>query len=720
MNQDIINEIALELNVKSSQVENVLKLLEDGNTVPFIARYRKEATGALDEEQIRKINEVYEYQVNLLKRKEDVIRLIDEKGMMNDELKAEIMKCTKLVEVEDLYRPYKEKKKTKATEAIALGLEPLAKIIMSFPIKIDINEAASGYITDKVLTVEDAIQGAKYIIAEWISDNASYRKYIRNNIFNFGTITSKIKKKAEDEGQVYKMYYDYSEKIKFAKPHRILAINRGEKENILTVNIQIDTEHIMNFLEKKIIKKKESPVVDIVKDAIADAYKRLIFPSIEREIRADLKEEAEEGAIGVFGKNLEKLLLTPPMKDKVVLGFDPAFRTGCKLAVIDPTSRVLNISKIYPHEPHNKWVEAKTIIKQLIKVFNVDIIAVGNGTASRESEKLVSEVCKEYKEKKVEYIIVSEAGASVYSASKLAISEFPDLHVEERSAISIGRRLQDSLSELVKIDPKSIGVGQYQHDVNQKRLNESLDFVVSKAVNLVGVNVNTASPSILKYISGLTKTNIDKIVKYREDNGKIQSREELVKKKVLSAKAYEQSIGFMRVIDGKNILDKTPIHPESYDATIKLIENIGMKVEDIGTEELNKKLDTLNLEKYASENGIDNFTLEDIIKCLKQPNRDFRDGFTKPLLKSDILRIEDLRVGMKLEGTVRNVVDFGAFIDIGLHDDGLAHISKLTKEYIKHPLDVVSVGDIVTCYVDKVDLERQKVNLSLIDPNDIE
>ena len=719
MNQDIINEIALELNVKSSQVENVLKLLEDGNTVPFIARYRKEATGALDEEQIRKINEVYEYQVNLLKRKEDVIRLIDEKGMMNDELKAEIMKCTKLVEVEDLYRPYKEKKKTKATEAIALGLEPLAKIIMSFPIKIDINEAASGYITDKVLTVEDAIQGAKYIIAEWISDNASYRKYIRNNIFNFGTITSKIKKKAEDEGQVYKMYYDYSEKIKFAKSHRILAINRGEKENILTVNIEIDTEHIMNFLEKKIIKKKESPVVDIVKDAIADAYKRLIFPSIEREIRADLKEEAEEGAIGVFGKNLEKLLLTPPMKDKVVLGFDPAFRTGCKLAVIDPTSRVLNISKIYPHEPHNKWVEAKTIIKQLIKVFNVDIIAVGNGTASRESEKLVSEVCKEYKEKKVEYIIVSEAGASVYSASKLAISEFPDLHVEERSAISIGRRLQDSLSELVKIDPKSIGVGQYQHDVNQKRLNESLDFVVSKAVNLVGVNVNTASPSILKYISGLTKTNIDKIVKYREDNGKIQSREELVKKKVLSAKAYEQSIGFMRVIDGKNILDKTPIHPESYDATIKLIENIGMKVEDIGTEELNKKLDTLNLEKYASENGIDNFTLEDIIKCLKQPNRDFRDGFTKPLLKSDILRIEDLRVGMKLEGTVRNVVDFGAFIDIGLHDDGLAHISKLTKEYIKHPLDVVSVGDIVTCYVDKVDLERQKVNLSLIDPNDI-
>ena len=515
------------------------------------------------------------------------------------------------------------------------------------------------------------------------------------------------------------MYYDYSEKVKYIKPHRVLALNRGEKENILSVSIDIDTEHIMNFLEKKIIKKAESPVVDLVKDAIVDSYKRLIFPSIEREIRADLKEEAEEGAIGVFGKNLEKLLLTPPMKDKVVLGFDPAYRTGCKLAVIDPASRVLNISKIYPHEPHNKWVEAKRTIMQLIKVFDVDIIAVGNGTASRESEKLVAEVCSEYKDKKVEYIIVSEAGASVYSASKLAISEFPDLHVEERSAISIGRRLQDPLSELVKIDSKSIGVGQYQHDVNLKRLNESLDFVVSKAVNSVGVNVNTASPSILQYISGLTKTNIDKIIKYREENGKIISREELLKKKVLSAKAYEQSVGFMRVIDGKNILDKTPIHPESYDATLKLIESIGESVENIGTDSFNKKLDALNLENYAKENSIDTFTLEDIIKCLKQPNRDFRDDFQKPLLKSNILTLQDLREGMQLEGTVRNVVDFGAFIDIGLHDDGLAHISKLTKEYIKHPLDVVNVGDIVTCYVDKIDMNRQKVNLSLIPPESV-
>ena len=719
MNREIIAQIAIELNVKEKQVESVLKLLEEGNTVPFIARYRKEATGALDEEQIRSINEVYEYQVNLLKRKEDVIRLIDEKGMLTDSLKEEIMKCTKLVEVEDLYRPYKEKKKTKATEAIANGLEPLAKIIMSFPKNIDINDVASSYINEKVKSVEEALLGAKYIIAEWISDNASYRKYIRNNIFNFGTITSKLKKKAKDDGQIYKMYYDYKEKIKYAKEHRILAINRGEKEGILSVSVDVDTEHIMNFLEKKIIKNEKSPVVELVKEAIVDSYKRLIFPSIEREIRGELKEEAEEGAIEVFSKNLEKLLLTPPIKDKIVLGFDPAFRTGCKLAVIDKTSKVLSISKIYPHEPQNKWNEAKDIIKKLISKYNIDIIAVGNGTASRESEKLVSEVCTEYKDKKVEYIIVSEAGASVYSASKLAINEFPDLHVEERSAISIGRRLQDPLSELVKIDPKSIGVGQYQHDVNQKRLNESLDFVVEKSVNLVGVNINTASPSILKYVSGMTKTNIDKLLKYRDTNGKINSREELINNKVLTPKAYEQSIGFMRIIDGKNLLDKTPIHPESYDKALKLVSDIGMTLNDIGTEEFNLKLNGLNLEKYASENNFDVFTLEDIIKCLKQPNRDYRDDFVKPLLKSNVLNIEDLKVGMELEGTVRNVVDFGAFIDIGLHDDGLVHISKLTKDYIKHPMEVVNVGDIVTCYVDKVDLDRNKVSLSLIPPENI-
>ena len=719
MNQDIIKEIAVKLNVKTKQVESVLNLLSEGNTVPFIARYRKEATGALDEEQIREINEVYEYQVNLLKRKEDVIRLIDEKGLLTDELKNDIMKCEKLVEVEDLYRPFKEKKKTKATEAIKNGLEPLAKIMMSFPMNIDMEELAGRYLNDAVKSVEDAIQGAKYIIAEWISDNASYRKYLRHNMMNYGVIVSKMKKKSVDEGNVYEMYYDYQEKIKFIKPHRVLAMNRGEKEDILSIGIEVDTDYILSWFDKKLIKNEKSPVTEHIKDAIRDSYKRLIFPSVEREVRAELKEVAEDGAIDIFGKNLEKLLLTPPMKDKTVLGFDPAYRTGCKLAVIDATSRILNISKIYPHEPHNKWDESKKIIKDLISKFNVDIIAVGNGTASRESEKLVAEVVGEYKDKNVEYIIVSEAGASVYSASPLAISEFPDLHVEERSAISIGRRLQDPLSELVKIDSKSIGVGQYQHDVNQKKLNESLDFVVSKAVNLVGVNINTASPSILKYISGLTKTTIDKIVKYREENGKILSRGEILKKKLVSSKIYEQSIGFMRVIDGDNILDKTSIHPESYDATISLLKNLGLSLDDIGSEILIDKLNNLNLEEYQKNNNIDMYTLEDIVKCLKQPNRDFRDDFPKPLLKSNILKIEDLRRGMELEGTVRNVVDFGVFIDIGLHDDGLAHISKLTKDFIKHPMEVVNVGDIVKCYVYDINLDKQKVSLSLINPDEI-
>ena len=719
MNQVIIKEIANELNVKDKQVESVLNLLSEGNTVPFIARYRKEATGALDEEQIRKINEVYEYQVNLLKRKEDVIRLIDEKGLLTEELKNDIMKCTKLVEVEDLYRPYKEKKKTKATEAIKNGLEPLAKIIMSFPSIIDINEVASKYLNDNIKTIEEALQGAQYIIAEWISDNASYRKYLRHNMMNYGIIKSKLKKNANDENKTYEMYYDYNEKIKYIKPHRILAMNRGEKEGILSINIEIDDDYILNnYFPKKIIKNEKSPITPLVIDAIKDSYKRLIFPSVEREVRAELKENSETKAIELFGKNLEKLLLTPPMKDKIVLGLDPAFRTGCKLAVIDSTSKVLNISKIYPHEPHNKWNEAKDIIKDLIKKYNVDIISIGNGTASRESEKLVSEVVNEYKDKKVEYIIVSEAGASVYSASKLAISEFPDLHVEERSAISIARRLQDPLSELVKVDSKSIGVGQYQHDVNQKQLNESLDFVVEKAVNQVGVNINTASPSILKYISGLTKTTIDKIVKYRETHGKIMERLELTKNKILSPKVFEQSIGFMRIIDGDNILDTTSIHPENYKDTLNLLKNINCSLKDIGTNNLIDKLDKIDIDKYTKDNNIDKYTLEDIIKCLKQPNRDFRDDFPKPLLKSDILKIEDLKKGMQLEGTVRNVVDFGVFIDIGLHDDGLAHISKLTKNYIKHPLDIVNVGDIVTCYVEDVNLDKQKVSLTLINPNE--
>ena len=716
MNNEIINEISENLNIKKEGIEAVLKLLEEGNTVPFIARYRKEATGALDEEQIRSINEYYEYQVNLLKRKEDVIRLIDEKGLLTDELKDNIMKASKLVEVEDIYRPYKEKKKTKATEAIKNGLEPLAKIIMSFK-KVDIKKIAESYLNDNVKTVDEAITGASYIIAEWISDNASYRKYIRSNMSNYGIIHSKLKKSATDESKTYEMYHDYEERVKYIKPHRVLALNRGEKEGILSVDISVDDDYIISFLEKKLIKDESTESASIVKSAIRDSYKRLIIPSIEREVRSDLKEVAETAAIEVFGDNLENLILTPPMKDIMVLGFDPAYRTGCKLAVVSPTSSVLNISVIYPHEPHNKWEESKKVLKDLFKKYNIDVVSIGNGTASRESEKLVAEAISEYKDKDVKYVIVSEAGASVYSASELAIKEFPDLTVEKRSAISIARRLQDPLSELVKIDSKSIGVGQYQHDVNEKKLDESLDFVVSKCVNNVGVNINTASSSILKYISGLTKTTIDKIINYREKNGKIVSRDKLIKEKVLSPKVYEQSIGFMRVIDGDNVMDETPIHPESYGVAIKVLNDLSCTVKDIGKEELSKKLDSINIDSYSKELEVDKYTLEDIIKCLKQPNRDFRDDFEKPILKSDVLNIEDLKENMELSGTVRNVVDFGAFIDIGLHDDALVHISKLTDKYIKHPSEVVSVGDIVTCYVEKIDLAKKRVSLSLINPN---
>lgn len=716
MNTDIIREISNDLKIKASQVEAVLKLLEDGNTIPFIARYRKEATGALDEEQIRSINEVYEYQVNLLKRKEDVIRLIDEKGLMTDDLREKIMNSIKLVEVEDLYRPYKEKKKTKATEAIKNGLEPLANLILGFPTIGNIDSLVSKFINEEVKTKEDAILGAGYIIAENISDNATYRKWIRSYTYRNGMIVCKVKKDAVDEKKTYEMYYDYTEKVNEIKSHRILAVNRAENEKVITVNIKIDVDEVIKYLESKIIIHENSFVTDIVKEAIKDSYKRLISPSIERELRSDLTEKAEEAAIDNFSQNLESLLLQPPMKDKIVLGFDPAFRTGCKLAVIDYTGKRIKVEKIYPHEPVNKYDEAKKITIDLINKYNVDIIAIGNGTASRESEAFIVDVIKELT-KKVEYIIVSEAGASVYSASKLAIEEFPDLHVEERSAISIGRRLQDPLAELVKIDPESIGVGLYQHDVSNKKLSESLDFVVSKAVNSVGVNINTASPSLLKYVSGITKKNIDKIIEYRDSKGKIKSREEIKKMKLMSDKVYEQAIGFLRVIDGDNILDVTGIHPESYKITKKLLEELEMSTNDIGSKDLIDKLNTVNTEEMAKKLATDIYTLEDIIKSLQRPNRDPRDEMPKPLLKSDILHIEDLRNGMKLQGTVRNVVDFGAFIDIGLHNDGLAHISKLTNRYIKHPSDVLSVGDIVDCYVIDINIEKEKVALSLMDPN---
>lgn len=716
MNEFIIKEIANNLNITDKQVEVVLSLLSEGNTVPFIARYRKEATGALDEETIRSINEVYLYQVNLLKRKEDVIRLIDEKGMLTDELKNSIMNCTKLVDVEDLYRPYKEKKKTKATEAIALGLEPLAKMMMSFPTTGSLEDMATKFVKDKVKSVEEAIIGAKYIIAEWISDNASYRKWIRSYFYKNGIITSKIKKNAEDEGKVYEMYYDYSEPVKWIKPHRVLALNRGEKEKVLTVSIDVDKDGILAFLEKKIIKNEKSFVVDSVKEAIEDAYKRLIAPSIEREVRAELSEKGEEAAIDNFGKNLEALLLTPPMKEQVVLAFDPGFVNGCKLAVVDKNGKYLDSTVIKPFLNNNSEDRihlSMEVVVQLIKRYHVDIIAIGNGTASRESEKFCADMIHKY-QLDCKYAIVSEAGASIYSASPIAAEEFPDLAIEKRSAVSIGRRIQDPLAELVKIPPEGIGVGLYQHDVSQKKLSSSLDFVVEKCVNSVGVNVNTASSSLLSYVSGLTKKTCQKLIEYREKVGKIVSRDEIRKKKLLTDKTYEQAIGFLRILDGDNALDKTAIHPESYDIAENLLKDLGFTISDIGSAELIDKLNKIDVACYQEKLGTDQYTLEDVILSLKKPNLDPRDEMPQPLLRSDILDIKDLTIGMKLQGTVRNVVDFGAFIDIGLHNDGLAHISKLTDKYIKHPSEVVSVGDIVDCYVDDINLEKGKVSLSLL------
>lgn len=713
MNENIIKEIAYELKITAKQVEVVLTLLKEGNTIPFIARYRKELTSSLNEEEIRKIADVYEYQENLLKRKEDVIRLIDEKGLLTDELKTNILSCQKLVEVEDLYRPFKEKKKTKATEAIRLGLEPLAKMIMAFPTNGSIDDMAKKFINDEVKDIDFAITNAKYIIAEWISDNFKYRKDIRREIYKTGYILSKIKKNAVDNDKVYEIYYDYKEEIRYIKPHRILAINRGEGEGVLSVSVDYNFDLITSYLQKQLIKNSKSFVVVCVEDAIKDSLKRLILPSIEREIRAELKEKAEEVAIDNFKDNLEHLLLTPPIKDKVVLGYDPAFRTGCKLAVLDKTGNVLAIEVIYPTEPHLKVKESEEKVLELIDKYNIDIIAIGNGTASRESEMFIANTIKKAN-RKVDYIIVNEAGASVYSASKLAIEEFPDLTVEKRSAVSIGRRLQDSLSELVKIDPKSIGVGLYQHDVNKKKLDEGLDFVIEKCVNQVGVNINTASPSILKHISGMTKKAIDAIINYRLNFGKFTSREEILKIKGITPKIYEQAIGFLRIPDAiLNPLDKTGIHPEVYDKVLKLLNNLNLSVNDIGTDKLINKLDNIDIDKLDID--IDKYTLEDIINDLKRPLRDPRDNMPKPILRTDILKIEDLKVGDKLQGTVRNVVDFGAFVDVGLHNDGLIHISKISKNYVKHPSDILKVGDIIGCTVIDIKKESEKIALSLIE-----
>lgn len=708
MNETIIKNICLELNIKEYQVKNTLNLLSEGATIPFIARYRKEATGALDENEINKINEVYTYQVNLQKRKEDVIRLIDEKGLLTDELKTNILQAEKLVDVEDLYRPFKEKKKTKATEAIKLGLEPLAKEI--FRENANILEVAKKFVNDKVPDINFALEQACFIVAENISDNASFRKYIRNYLYKNGILKSSIKKNAVDETKTYEIYYNYEIKVSWVKPHQLLALNRGEKEGILKVDIIADVEKIISFLENKLIHKNNKETTKLLKASIADALKRLILPSVEREIRADLTEKAEEQAIKNFGINLHNLLMQPPIKSKTVLGFDPAFRTGCKLAVISPTGELLHIDVIFPHEPKNDFEASKKKVLDLISKYNIDIIAIGNGTASRESEAFIAKVIKEAT-RPVSYIIVNEAGASVYSASKLAQEEFPDLHVEERSAVSIARRLIDPLSELVKIDPKSIGVGMYQHDVTQKKLDSELEFVVSTAVNQVGVNVNTASRELLSYISGLNKKMIDKLLDYKAKVGSILTRSEL--SKVFSDKVYVQAIGFLRIPEGKNVLDKTSIHPESYNIAKELLKKYNLTEEDIGTTKIKDVLKDINTEEIASELKTDIYTLEDIVKSLISPLRDPRDELSAPILKSDILTIDDLSIGMELEGTVRNVIDFGAFIDIGLKNDALVHISEITDKYIKHPSEVLSVGDIVKCYVLDVNKDKKRVSLTL-------
>ncbi len=715
MEEWIIKNLATSLNLKEQQINEVLTMLEEGATIPFIARYRKERTGNLNEDQIREIEETYKYQNNLLTRKQDVIRLIDEKGLLTEELQKQIMECNKLTEVEDLYRPFKEKKKTKASEAIKMGLEPLAKMIMSFPTKGTIEDLCKNFDIDQ----DKAIENAGYIISEWISDNAYYRKWIRINIFNSGFITSKIKKDAVDENKTYEMYYEFSDRIKYIKHYRVLALNRGEKEKVLTVSLDYDKDKIVAFLENKIIKNKESFVVDIVKNAILDSLKRLILPSITREIRNELTENSEKLAIDTFQVNLEHLLLTRPIKKQVVLGFDPGYVNGCKLAVVDENGNYLDSTVVKPFLNGSKKEEyikaSKLIVKNLVEKYNVTLISIGNGTASRESEKLVAEMIKEYN-LNCKYIITSEAGASIYSASKLAIEEFPDLAVEKRSAVSIGRRVQDPLSELVKIDPKSIGVGEYQYDVNQKQLTEALDFTTSKVVNEVGVNINTASKSILKYVSGLTKSVIKNIYDYKEKH-KIKNREEIKDIKGMNSKIYEQAIGFLRIPNSNNELDNTGIHPESYGIANKLLEHLNLNIKDINESEFKEELKKQNITELSKLLDTDIYTLEDIIKELLSPGLDPRDTLEAPILKSDILHLEDLKVGMQLQGTVRNVASFGAFVDIGLHDDGLIHISKMSNNFVSNPLDIVNVGDIVTCYVDKIDLDKQKVNLSLIKEN---
>ncbi len=712
MNEELINNVSNKLGFKNYQVKSVIKMLEDGATIPFMARYRKEATGNLNEDDLRSIETEYKYAVNLKERKEDVIRLIAEKGLLTLELKEEILNCEKIKEVDDIYLPYKEKRKTKGTEAIKLGLEPLAKLIMTFP-KASAKDLATNFLNEKVKSVDEAITNAGYIIADWISDNPKYRKWIKSYFYRWGIVKTKIKKEAVDEKKLYTIYYDFSIKITDIKPHQILAINRANKENIISYNLKVEDAKILAYLEKEVLKGAKFPLEEKVKSFILDAWKRLMFPSLERDIKADIYDKASEFGIKEFGSNLENLLLTPPIKEKVVLGFDPGFRTGCKLAVLQGNGNLLDIGVIYPHEPKNLVKEAEDIMLNLINKYHIDIIAIGNGTASRESEKFVANLIKK-KALKVKYVIVSEAGASIYSASTIAKKEFPDFSVEQRSAVSIGRRLQDSLSELVKIDPKGIGVGLYQHDLKTKELDEELAFVVSKIVNKVGVNLNNASEAILKYVSGLNQKLITKIMKYKKEKGLFKSREDLRKLFNKDSLAFEQSAGFLRILNGNNPLDKTNIHPEDYPLVEKIALEYNLDLNLVGKEQIIEQLNKIEENKLSQEYNISLDKIKMLKDNLVNGIIDPRDEIKQMTLRSDILSIDDLKVGDTLEGTVRNVTSFGAFVDIGLHDDALIHISCLSKEYVKHPSEILKVGDIIEVHIKEIDKERQRVNLTLI------
>lgn len=713
MNIEIIRTMTIELSISQKQIENVLSMLEEGATVPFIARYRKEKTGGLNEDQIREISKVYEYQVNLQERKDDVIRLIDEKGLLTEELKKNILAAQKLSEVEDYYRPFKEKKKTKASIAKAKGLEPFALSILKLPREFSLEKEALKYLTDEVKTVEEAIQGAKDIIAEQISDEPRYRKFTKDMIYKTGILTSTVKKKNPDENHVYEMYYDYHEKVQFIASHRILAINRAEKEKVLSVSIDINEEKFETYIHNGMMRRRESNLSDFILSCVKDAFKRLIFPSVEREIRSELTDKAQEQALKVFSINLEKLLLQAPLKDRYVLGVDPAFRTGCKLAAIDPTGKVLDIDKVYITLPKADYTKDEHVLLSMIQKYHIEIIAIGNGTASRETESFIAQFIKK-NHLDVQYVIVSEAGASVYSASSIAKDEFPTYQVEERSAVSIARRLQDPLAELVKIEPKAISVGQYQHDMNQKKLTDQLDFVVEKVVNQVGVNINTASPSLLQYVSGLSMSLAKNIVKYREENGKFTDREQIKNVSKLGNKTYELSVGFLRILSGQEKFDETSIHPDNYQDATELLKYLHLTKEDIGTLNAQEIIHNINRQQIQQDLNMDSYLVEDLLDAFVSPHRSPRDEYSAPILRQDVLKIEDLQVGMELQGVVRNVVDFGAFVDIGLKNDGLVHISKMSHQKVNHPLDVCNVGDIITVYVHDLDMDRKRVGLTMI------